>query len=112
MDNARSRYIAQISQPVMLIPHATYRPSPWSALDPLVPRHVEDEDRRATEGDLDWIRHVELARLHDRGHRGDELAARMAGLSDRRGHVVNFRLFDPPHDRGGRLLPQPTLLGK
>src|SRR3989475_12344099 len=109
MDSARSRYIAQISQPVMLIPHATYRPSPWSALDPLVPRHVQDEDRRATEGDLDRIRHVELARLHDRGHRGDELAARMAGLSDRREHVVNLRLFDPPEGRGVRLLQETTL---
>jgi len=109
MDTACCRYIAEIGHLALLICGATYRPPPWSALDPLVPRHVEDEDRRATEGDFDRIRHVELARLHDRGHRVDELAAGVAGLSDRREHVVNLRLFDPREDRGVRLLQEPTL---
>src|SRR2546427_10608161 len=66
MDRAPPRYIAEIRQLVLLIRRATYRPSPWSASDPLVPRHVEDEHGRATEGDLDLVGHVELAWLHDR----------------------------------------------
>jgi len=109
MDSARARYIAEIRQLVLLIRRATYRPSPWSASDPLVPRHVEDEHRRATEGDLDRVGHVELAWLHDRRHRVNELAARVAGLSDRREHVVNLWLFDAREDRGVRLLEEPAL---
>ena len=109
MDTARSRFIAEIRHLLMLIRHATYRPSPWSASDPLVPRHVQDEDGRTTEGDLDRVRHVELAWLHDRGHRVDELAARVAGLPDRREHVVNLWLFDPRKDGGVRLLEETTL---
>src|ERR1700704_3946476 len=57
-------------------------------LEPFVSRNVDHENGCASEGHFDRIRHVELARLHDRRHRIDELLTRMAGLADDREDVL------------------------
>src|SRR5437764_9807948 len=77
--------------------------------DALVSRHVQNKHSGATERDLNRVRHVELARLHDRGHWVDELTACVARLADRREHVVDLLLFHPRQDRGMRLLEESTL---
>jgi len=103
------RYIPEISQSALVTPATGYRPQPWSALDPLVPRHVQNKHGRAAERHFHWIGHVELARLHDRGHRVDELASGVAGLPNDRDHFVDLRLLHPGEDRGVGLLEEAPL---
>src|SRR2546425_11495439 len=99
-----------MDQMVRIITRTAYLPRWWSGLDPLVPRDVHNEDGRSAKGHFDRIRHVELARLHDRRHRVDELAPCVTGLPDRRDHVVDLRLLDSRPDGGVGLLPKPALL--
>src|SRR5207253_6693505 len=105
----RHRYIPKIRQTAQITWRRCYRLCTWLALDPLVPRDIDYEDGRSAEGHFHGIGHVELARFHDRGHRVDELAPRVAGLADRRDDVVDLRLLDPGKDRGMRLRQETAL---
>ena len=59
--------------------------------EPLEALDGEDEDRRAADLDLERVGHEELARLHDRRHRVDDLRPRRAVRADDRHHLVDVR---------------------
>ena len=89
------------------------RPAKWgppsvSVLETLEALDGKDEDRRAADLHLDRVRHVELARFHDRWHRVDELPSRVAVGADELEHGVDLVVFDAYQDRGIALLEEPA----
>ena len=75
---------------------------PFEALD------GQDEDRRPADLDLERIGHEELAWLHDRRHRVDDLRPRRAVLADDAEHRLDLVVIDTDDDRGVRLLEKAT----
>src|SRR3954454_8832639 len=68
----------------------------------------KNEDGRAADFDLERVRHEELAGLHDRRHRIDDLRQRRAVRPDDRHHLVHVGVLDAEDDRRVRLLEEPA----
>src|SRR5512146_2098764 len=78
------------------------------ALDALEALDGQDEDRGTADLDLERVRHEELARLHDRRHRVDDLAARGAVLPNDPEDLLDPVVLHADDDRGVRLLQEPA----
>src|SRR5436190_9206875 len=66
----------------------------------------KNEDGRAADFDLERVRHEELAGLHDRRHRVDDLRPRRAVGPDDVHDLVDVVLLDAEDDRRVRLLEE------
>src|SRR4051812_11318285 len=77
-------------------------------LETLEPLDRQHEHRRAADFDLERVRHEELAWLHDRRHRIDDLGPRRAVLAHDVDDLVDLAFVDADHDRRVRLLEEPA----
>src|SRR6185369_2268828 len=83
-------------------------PSREDGSEPLEALDRDDEDGGPADLDLERVGHEELARLHDRRHRVDDLGPRGAVLADDRQDLVDLVVLGTDDDRGVRLLEEPA----
>src|SRR6476659_7945335 len=67
--------------------------------EPLEPLDREDEDGRAADLDLERVGHEELAGLHDRWHRVDDLSPGRAVVADDAEDLLDPDVIDTDDDR-------------
>ena len=87
-------------------PLSRRRPDARAASEPLEALDREDEDGRPADLDLERVGHEELARLHDRRHRVDDLGPGRAVLADDPEDLVDLVVLDADDDRRVRLLEE------